>query len=445
MSPLASTNFSKNLTTISFYLLLILLAVLPFSAFLTTWIRFGLGFDSAIPINIWKDVLVLMVVGLGFLNWIRGYVRIKLDLLSWLVLTFIGLSILSGIFQTADFAKVGYGFKYSVEFFILFLAVRHFFVWTPVQIDTLVKAAMGSGIVVILFSLLQAFVLPHNFLTHFGYSTNISSWVAGEPLPMYHRVSEADNLIRLQSTLSGPNQFATYLLILLPLLALKLRSLVSPPQRWLTYVAAGFGLISLTLTFSRSAYLGIIVGTLAGVIAFVHNPKYRIPLLTILLLGIGLAVTLVVSIPGLYEQIVIRQASSTGHYKEAINAFGLIIAHPLGYGIGNAGPATHLLSDSTSLGIPESWYLQTAIELGLIGLVLFVLILMLTLKNFYIAYKKIHDPIYASLAISLVAIGVSSLFLHSWEESAVALSFWALAGATLRQSTSSSSPTHRPS
>jgi len=91
------------------------------------------------------------------------------------------------------------------------------------------------------------FLLPPDFLTHFGYGPSTI-------LPFQH-IAMGTNVLRFPGTLGGPNQLGTYLI--LPL-CLSLIYAVKYRKRLLWLLLAG-GIICLIATQSRGAWLGALL------------------------------------------------------------------------------------------------------------------------------------------------------------------------------------------
>ena len=182
-------------------LTLVLFALLPFNAIGTNYIRFELGFNF--PVNAWKEVIVVLITILVAIDFFIQKRKIHLDRLDWFIIVFFILGIFSALFQTKELGKILYGFKYDFEFLWLFLVLRHASFFGKKEIQACLKTIIASGSIVIIFGLLQTFILPKNFMTIFGYSENVSSWLNGDPLPMYHGLGENLGIIRTAGTLSG--------------------------------------------------------------------------------------------------------------------------------------------------------------------------------------------------------------------------------------------------
>jgi len=135
--------------------------------------------------------------------------------------------------------------------------------------------------------------------------------------------------------------------------------------------------------------------------------------------------------------------------------------NPLGLGLGAAGPASNRVSDAcvylpedgdaswavahpelcvflgeqqvqpevpcTCPMLPENWYLQIGVELGIIGLALFIVFTLLVILRL----RRNTTPLGVGVFASFVGVSVAALFLHAWESSAVAYTLWVLAAAVL--------------
>jgi len=411
----------------------ILFALLPFNAIITNYLRFGLGVDA--PINIWKEIIIILLTLLfaADLMWKRR--KLSFNRLDYVLIAFLALGVLSAIFQTKQLMPSIYGFKYDFEFLWLFMILRHSSFFTADNFKFLAKTVLTSGGTVIIFGLLQALVLPKDFMLNFAYSPNFSSWLPGDPLPMYHAV-EGGDLIRSMSTLSGPNQLAAYLMILTSL-GLGFLLKVKESKKWLWALFVLTALVTTAFTFSRSAYIGTFIIIVTSLFLFIQNKKRLLKVGVSLFIICSIAVGGVFAIkPNLITDLVVRAESTGAHFERTLNGTSYIISHPAGIGIGKAGPASVWLDDDKVGFIPESWYLQIGIELGILGLILFISIILLTMKQLLRSFKEQKNHIHVGLFLALLGISVAALFLHSWEESAVALTLWGLMGLSLNKSVS---------
>jgi hypothetical protein len=421
-----------------FILLVILFALLPFNALLTNYVNFGLGLHF--PINAWKEGIIIILTLLTIVDILQTKRKIHPDWLDGIIIIFFVLGILSAIFQTRQIGRILFGFKYDFEFLWLFLIVRHGIQFSQEDIQKIVRVVLGSGIIVVLFGILQIFLLPKDFMLHFGYSPNISTWVPGGPLPMYQAIDNNALLPRAASTLSGANQFASYLLILFPLSILLILNEKSS-HRWLWIIFTVLIAINLFFTYSRSAYIACVLSLLVGIFLYIKN-KRVVRNILLWVIGIGMIGTISIAIikPAIVSDIILRASSTQGHYERTWDGILYSFKNPLGYGIGNAGPASSRFNADKIGWIPENWYLQISLELGLLGLILYVTMLIGTMQKLFLQFSKNNDLLSLSLFLTLLAIAITSLFLHSWEESAVALTFWGITGIILQKKNLKNTP-----
>ena len=175
-------------------------------------------------------------------------------------------------------------------------------------------------------------------------------------------------------------------------------------------------IILILATFSRSALLGLIGGLLAVALLL---PAYRrrvvsqigvIALVTILMISL-----VSVSTGNLLSGSLFRTISDSGHLESSKTAIRAIFdAEPatilLGHGAGTSGPSTLNWYKSV---ISENWYLQTAYEYGLVGL-------LAVLGFFGTLLSSAYRQGQAGLLAMTVALMMNALFLHPLSDNAAA-------------------------
>ena len=90
--------------------------------------------------------------------------------------------------------------------------------------------------------------------------------------------------------------------------------------------------------------------------------------------------------------------------------------------MGTAGPAS--LKSSQPV-VPENWFLQIAYEIGIFGLILYVMAFSFLLGDFI---RNRHKPIAASLFAITAGLLAASMFLHVWADSTLVLIMFTLYG-----------------
>lgn len=404
---------------IEIFLLKLLIVLLPFHAISMNLIKFQMNFNFTY-LNIWKEIIILILGILFILKLFINKFKIKLDLVDYFIFGYIFWGILSGIFITKDIMMFSYGFKYDFDFLILFFLVKNIS-FTKKEINNIINLSLSMFIGIIIFGILQLLILPWDFLKFFGYNEIVSSWKPFGPLPIYHTLSEIIHFPRLQSTLSGPNQLASYILVFIYMIYKKLVINYKNKIKWgkiFYFIILILAFIALILTFSRSAYIALFI---CGLILFFKNWKIIKKYMLYITIPIFIFLILIFINLNTITNILIKPSSTQGHFERSMDGIIYSLKQPLGHGIGRAGPASTYTDDVQKIGwIPESWYLQISLELGILGLLLFLIIMYLIL------YHSFQKNIYISL--SLLSILIMCVFLHSLEESATSLTLFTFLG-----------------
>ncbi len=496
---------------LSLGILSIIFLIIPFHPFLVTWLNSAFFDPSTAPsvfLSAWKEALIAILAIIFIIQVIRGKIKIEMDFLDVLIISFFLWSLVTGIlwtnggvfkesgFDKTSFLQVVYGAKYSFAFLLLFFIVRHMN-FTADEKNILIYLALTSASVVIIFAVIQKF-LPEDFLLRFGYSdagpkavTQSLAYCQKTPL------TDAIDICRAQSTLSGPNHLGAYLVFILPLIFAVGINLKESLFKIVHFFMIGLGLFVLYWSYSRGAWLGLIgtsflsfafifrkekefmnfseILALCGVFGVIMATIFAKPevlaegagkfhgiLFTLLHAKLFYLIIFLVSsffvafaswkkLPlisyfvGLFDlgifgiflisklkgewfwQVLLRPSSTQGHWERTADGVYYLKENPLGLGLGDAGPASNHFAPDNLGFIPENAFLQVGLESGYIGMAIFVLIIIFT------AYKLFKSNNNSALALGtgLIGLVIHSLFLHTWESSVVALTFWGLAGVML--------------
>jgi hypothetical protein len=429
-----------NLQRAREWLVLLLIAALPFHALLVTVgtkLILGPGHVPLPYLAVWKEVflgIILFLCGLEFLLSSRRVLRLDTVDLLMLALLLLALAI-----PTSNFA---YGFKYDLFPLVLFLILRRV-PWSEEFQQRLSRLLLKVGAAVAAYGIVS-FFLPQGFFTALGYSDLHSLYLPDSPLAPFQLLEEG-GVRRIQGTMSGPNQLGMWLLI--PFGTLIPAAAKGRAKFFVTLVV----IVALFLTFSRAAWIAamaMLIVVFWGRIRGEAVQRYRLRGLLLMIVILSTAFILA-------PEIFLRTLSTREHFQRPLEAIEIIMKHPLGLGLGTAGPASNRVSDPcvylpagadaswakdrmdlcVFVGeqqtqptdracqcplLPENWYLQIGVELGLIGLVLFVALTVLVLLKLRATSYQL------SAFLSFLGISTASLFLHAWEDSAVAYTMWLL-------------------
>lgn len=410
---------------------LIIILLIPFHAFLTVWGSSLVGHYTAL--RLWKEVLLVICAAAALFLIVSDH-KIRSHTLSrrlvWLILGYMGLSIIWGVISLTGnevtLKALGYGLIVNLRFLAFFLIT-----WAVALRLARLRVAwqwivLWPAAIVIIFGLLQAFVLPTNFLNNFGYHEAAT-------IAPYETVNNNPEYIRVASTLRGANPLGAYLLIPISLFCI----LILRGKRQKLYGAAlAAALILQFFTYSRSALIGSLLAIGTIVVLSVRSAQGR---KVMAYSAAGLVTVLAVMAlvwhdNPRFQNIVFHTednsqvARSSNDDRENALRSGLseIGREPLGEGPGTAGPASVYNDNKTK--IAENYYVQIAQETGWLGLGLFLLI---TAGVGYLLWLRRDHPLALSLFASLVGLTFINLLSHAWTDDTLAYIWWGLAGIAM--------------
>jgi hypothetical protein len=411
-------------------LISVILVLIPFHAFLTVWLASHFGHYTAL--RLWKEVL-LAVCALGALYLLLTDIKIRSHTLSrrlvWLIVAYCLLQLGCGLLALRGHAvtakALGYGLIINTRFLIFFLFCWAAALRTARLHKNWQKLLLWPALVVIVFGLLQALVLPNDFLRHFGYGP-------ATILP-FETINHNAYYARIQATLRGSNPLGAYLVVPLSVLSVLI---VRGQRNWQRIALLLAGLVVLFFTFSRSAWLGSAIAVGLAVILGAHSAQTRRRLAylglagLVALAGLGLALrhnTRVQNVTLHTEShTTAQQSSNQGHLSALSRGVSDIVHNPFGTGTGTAGPAS--VYNNHQSRIAENYFLQIGQESGLFGLLLFVLI---TGGVGYLLWMHRADPLALSLFASLIGLTVINLLSHAWTDDTLAYVWWGFAGVAM--------------
>ncbi len=428
-----ASSIKYGVLTFTLSLLTIILALMPFHAFLTVW---GSElFGNYTLLRLWKEALVAVAaIGVVYLYIFDRKVRLHTfkRKLTWLLLAYLLVQIVWAwvAWQGGDVSlkAAAYGVLLNCRPILFFLLAWAIAVRTNRLEQRWPKLLLWPAIIVVVIGLLQVFVLPPDFLRHFGYGPDTINPTA--------TINNNPDYLRYFSTLRGANPLGAYLL--LPISALVVL-LVRYPRSWnWTKILLLIGCLAmLFFSFSRSAWIGAFVTVLAVLIIassrdFWH--RYRAPAIGFLVAGLlvvsGTAFALRDS-PAFQNFIFHTEDNSTiavssnDARADAIeDGFKDVLTSPLGHGPGTAGPASVYNTEQPGR-ISENYYLQIGQETGLIGLGLFAAIIAVI---GYILWTRRQAPLAFALFAALLGISIINILSHAWTDDTLAYLWWGLAG-----------------
>jgi len=430
-------------------LILVLLAALPFHALGVTVLTRLVDGPNQPPMGVlalWKEALLAFVLLLALIDIVRaGRPRdaLRADRLDFAVLTLALALLLASQLAGVPLAQAAYGIRYDLVPLAAFVVLRRV-PWSG-DFHRLAPFVLAWAAGLAALYALITLVLPEAAFRLLGYSDLHSLYVPGRPIAAFQQIG-GTALRRLQGPMSGPNQFGIWLAAMLPLV-LTLRPNV---RRFLAPAL----LFAIVLTFSRAAWIAT-----AAILVIAMWPQLRrlsVAAVTTLCIGV-----LAVSVATLlfFPSVILRVESTVGHLRNPLEAAGIMLREPLGRGLGTAGPAHNRVADACVFQaegsdaawalphqdlcvfvgseqvqpvgracdcplLPENWYLQLGVEGGWIAFAAFLVLVVLSLRKL----RAERSPVF----LSLLAVSIAALFLHAWEDAAVAYTTWIAVAVTLR-------------
>jgi hypothetical protein len=457
---------------------LVLITLLPFHALLVTVgtrIIKGPGHAPWALLAIWKEALLVVILVIACYEFFITYNKAKktarremlqLDSLDVVILMIAGLALLVSFLAKIPLGSIALGLRYDVLPLGAFLVLRRV-PWSHAFAKNIAVAILLFGSIVSFMGLI-GLLLPLSFYTAIGYSDMHSLYIANGPLAPFQQLG-AGFLRRAQGPMSGPNQLGLWLLlpwsfaILEFFRSLRARSKERIPALILTLIIGG----AIVASLSRSAWIAaIFIAALALVLIFPRRTVKHVFLGAGTVIGLSLVALVVLS-----PQILLRATSNEGHITRPLQAWESMWKHPWGQGLGTAGPASNRTSDTcidlpkgsdTSWAaphkdlcvfvgnaqvqpsdrlchcpfLPENWYLQFGVELGVTGFVLSLLLPVLVLMMLWMQRKQLPGGIAhlaASSGLAFVGVSLAALLLHAWEDTAVAFTLWVLLAVVLQK------------
>jgi O-antigen ligase len=406
--------------------LILVMVLMPFHALLTTWL--GSNFGNLLAVRAWKEVVLAGLVLIGLWLYVSdGRLRSVVwgRTINKLILAYSLWHIFVAILISRDGEALSHGLAINLRFLIIFVLMQIVVFYKLITRDMLLKIVLIPSVAVVVFGLMQIFVLPKTFLQWFGYDKY-------QTIPPFFTIDEQLDALRYSSTISGPNTLGAYLVLPIVLAVSKMQNAIRNRRfkELVAYCSLLFaGLIVLYSSHSRSAWLAVLVATAVYVLFRIPN-KLRVGLITLGLFTILVSGVLVQQYKNtqFVKDVILHDdpseggavSSNFGHIDALKSGLSDVGRKPIfGCGVGCAGPASVRHEDGAK--ISENYYIQVTQETGVVGGLLFVSIILLVASELY---KKRKDNLALAMLASLVGLSVANLLLHTWADDTLAYIWW---------------------
>jgi 2-polyprenyl-3-methyl-5-hydroxy-6-metoxy-1,4-benzoquinol methylase len=434
-----SRHIRYNSVLFANILVIVLLALVPFYAFVSVWS--STLFGHFILIRLWDEVVLTLLVILT-LGWLTRDKPLRQTLLgsrtAKLAIAYILLTIVLGLVSLLDhhvsYTALAYGSLIDLRFLIWFICVFAVALKSDWLYTHWRKLVLWPLSLVVFFGLLQFFVLPKDFLTHFGYGRSASD--AQKANIAYTSINQDSPTMRIQSFLRGPNPLGAYLAIMLGALS---SLLTFTKRQWYIWLLAAGTLLALFLSFSRSAWIGafIILGAAFG-LRLKSRRQQKVGIIIAFILAIFLVSTLLVTRHSTSIQNALlhtsshttaSQTSNQGHLSSFHQSLTAIAHQPLGEGPGTSGQASWY-NTGHHVRNTESYILQIGEEVGWVGLFLFTLLFLSIGRELW---QRRNNYLARGLWVSLLGLLPIMFLSYAWADDTLAYVWWSLAAIALAQ------------
>lgn len=253
-------------------------------------------------------------------------------------------------------------------------------------------------------------------------------------LPVVNGTTVISDQARATGTLSDPNLFAGYLVLVA---ALSIAAALALGRRWSVPVAGLVTLIfgmALVATLSRSGWLGFAVALIALAILLPHRRR-QIAL-------IGLAAVAVMLVIGLAGPVAGRLGSAEGGSPlDTFNArvpiwsaaIAMFIQHPVfGIGVDNFGYLIDSYNSDLGVNQAHDLFLNIAAERGILGVAAFLFVVAMVFQALRSAWRRApslsNRVLTAGIIAALLGFFAHSLFDVSYYDYKILLMFWLVVG-----------------
>lgn len=370
------------------------------------------------------DTSLLLLVAFSFMRGVLQH-RLKFSAMDILILLFFAVALIQIFNPHLPNLGIGIeGFRYTAYPLLGFFAAR-LMVKSTRQIRQVMSALYWSAAIVAIYGIKQYFLpssVDLNIVHRLPEATGVY-YFAGTPHHM-----------RAFSTMSGPFHLGIYMV--LTVLLLVVLSLQPGRKRFPLILAIIITMGCLLLTGARSTWVGLIGGLAFYLFLQIREKKFFLALRTVI--GVSLLFLVIFLITynfgfflSVYEYLLsITKMTRDRHLLERVASWRnkylpLIIRNPFGYGTGAA-------VDTVGVFVTHSSYIKVAVELGLIGSILFFAILLSSFMGGLKTYLQLKNS-FLKLATTwilsfLVAISITGLAVPIFDCYPANLYFWFLLG-----------------
>ncbi len=323
----------------------------------------------------------------------------KLGRINWAI----GLFMLAGIISVAVSPQMSSAlgqFKAYIIEPILVFYTSVLVLKNKKQLLPVFQMLFWSTVIVSLFGIFQYFSFIHLPIRFWGNGNEVT---------------------RIVSIFEYPNALSLFLGPLLGFFStLWFYNLPLTKNKWISAIGLLITALALLLTFSRGAWIAITIGLL-----FILSKRFGFKQVVLPIIIAGLALLM---IPGIRNRLGLglSDPSSSAHFELIKIGVNKIISNPI-FGNGLYGFRTTQIEANSQIEIlnyPHNIFLNFWLELGLLGLISFIWILILIYRKFV---KEKQQPIILAAGVYIMIVLMHGLVDVPYFKNDLSLLFWFIA------------------
>lgn len=390
----------------------------PFSVFSSSLFP-----DLSLLFKSWKEILLLVCLLIGVYLCIKKGLTVSVlgTPIIRLILVYVLINLLCGLFS-ANILSFLSGLLINLRFLLFFVLVYFAAKIRPDFVLRFYRAALIGASIVLVFGLLQVLVLPADILSHIGYGP--------DTIQAFQTIDQNPDFIRINSTLRGPNPLGAY--AIMPFifgLYLAFKRPSSRRQLALALFLLIGSSVCLFASFSRSALLGALLSSIIYLI-FRFRSHLKIILISAAVLCLtGISMIFIFRNTDFIKNVVFHrndesssiEKSDDEHIESLEESITSVLLNPLGHGTGSTNSASYFSDQSV---VVENYFLAVAYELGFLGLIVFIVIIILIFKG----SLRGQSPQMPPLLCAGLGVIITCLFLPTLVDETVSMTFFGLLG-----------------
>ncbi|MFA5008027.1 MAG: O-antigen ligase family protein [Candidatus Omnitrophota bacterium] len=352
------------------------------------WVlAFGITISNA-PTEISAYLLIFIFLIKTIISRDVNFLRSSISLLFWLLFIVVFISAIRSQYPDESWR----GFSRVPKYIFLFFSLQSLFESDKKRMSRFFWVIIAASTITFLNGVFQS--------------------IFGFDIFKHNTINKLESLRRVMVTFADPNDFGAYIISVLPLTFLFLNRGLSKSKRIALLIVCLLGVYCLFRTSSRGAWIGFLAGII--IYFFIYNRKIAIviPVAVVLLLMIT---------PKGFERVtgLFKQEKNTVWERKVLwkSALGMIKERPVfGKGVNTFSRyfPKYKPADYPDLRYAHNSYLQTASEIGIAGLLVFLSIpLFILIKALRNIRQKILQGIEGQIMLGLIA-GYIGFLIHSF-------------------------------